>query len=512
MSQTQPITIKIPSGPIQGYLADGLAHFRGIPYAAAPVGELRFAAPQPLQPWSEPLVATQYGPISLQDIDPLPMALPGTENNFYAPQIKTSEDCLSLNIITPDAAGSAPVLVWIHGGAFLCGSGTGSWTNGVKFARDHGIVVVTINYRLGISGGLYLAPGQANFGLLDQIESLRWVQGNIAAFGGDPARVTIAGQSAGGMSVASLLVSPLSKGLFARAIVESGHVSVTTAPADAAKLTTQIAGQLGLDATADDFMQKLRGLSTLRIAAVQRANGISRPTFPSVTDGVSLPDNPLEYLATGAKNGVELMIGTTSEENRLFNFTGWSSDSSVPLERYLRGYVAEDDLAEAAALYQGIPATDAMELIATEHDWTQPCRELALTYANAGNRVFHYEFAWKSHVAGLGAAHLVDLPVWWNNLDAPGVDELLGTGIATDPEAVLVARGASSAWANFISTGDPASAELGEWPAFNSETMLTKVVDTQSEVIGHRLADRLDFWRDHSATGPMQAMIEGAAQ
>ncbi|MDR1237596.1 MAG: carboxylesterase family protein, partial [Propionibacteriaceae bacterium] len=398
-----------------------------------------------------------------------------------------------------------------HGGAFLCGSGSGSWTDGVKFARDHGIVVVTINYRLGILGGLYLSRGQANFGLLDQIESLRWVQDNIAAFGGDPSRVTIAGQSAGGMSVAALLVSPLSKWLFARAIVESGHIGVTTTVRDAAKLTNQLAGQFGLDPAAD-FVQKLRELSTLRIAAVQRANGISRPTFPCVTDEVSLPDKPLDYLATGAKNGVDLMIGTTSEENRLFNFTGWSADSSVTLEQYLRLYLAEDDVAQAVELYRGIPTADAMELIATEHNWTQPCRELALTYAAAGNRVFHYEFAWKSHVAGLGAAHLVDLPIWWNNLDAPGVDELLGAGIATDSEAVAVAEGASSAWANFITTGDPASAELGEWPAFTPETMLTKVVDTQPEVIGHRLADRLDFWRDHSATGPMQAMIESAQQ
>src|ERR1700712_1471501 len=224
------VEVTAPAGQVTGITRDGVALFRGIRFAEPPVGDLRFAAPVDAAP-VDAIDATTWGPISLQDLDPLPRALPGTENYFYAPGVTSSEDCLNLNIWTPEADAAAeplPVLFWIYGGGFLCGSGTGGWVDGTRYARDHGVIVVTMNYRLGLLGNLWLGdlePTASDLALQDQISALRWVQRNIASFGGDPGRVTISGQSAGGMSVAALLTAPAARGLFHGAAVISGHLA-----------------------------------------------------------------------------------------------------------------------------------------------------------------------------------------------------------------------------------------------------------------------------------------------
>ncbi len=267
-------------------MADGVAVFRGIPYAQSPVGKLRFAPPVPAATGALH-DATGFGPISIQDIDPLPLALPGTENNFYAPGAVASEDCLNLNVWSPGLSGRAPVLVWIHGGAFLCGSGTGSWLDGTRQARDNGLVVVTLNYRLGYLGGLYLGDygaERSNLALQDQLLALRWVRDNVAAFGGDPDCVTIGGQSAGAMAAAALVVAPAARGLFGRAIIESGHLDAIIDVGTARATTAFLLDRLGIDAIGDVLAQ-LRQLSSFRITAVQRELGISRRAFPLVGDG-----------------------------------------------------------------------------------------------------------------------------------------------------------------------------------------------------------------------------------
>ncbi|MDR2372980.1 MAG: carboxylesterase family protein [Bifidobacteriaceae bacterium] len=508
-----PTTVTAPAGTIRGLTADGVSVFRGIPYAVAPTGSLRFAPPVACDPFSAVFDAASFGPISIQDIDPLPITLPGTEANFYHRNPVMSEDCLNLNIWSPNLQGSAPVLVWIHGGAFMCGSGTGAWTDGSRYAQNHGIVVVSINYRLGILGGLYLgdhSAGSANFGLLDQIEALRWVRRNIAAFGGDPDRVTVSGQSAGAMSTALLLASPLTTGLFRRAIVESGHLAANIDVDSALMMRNTIARQLHLDPKAPDLVDQLRQLSTLRIMAAQRANSIALAPFPSVTDGVSLPADPLGSLAAGDKDGIELIVGINEEENRLFDFTGWSRDPTVPLEQYLSAYVGTDDLPLAVALYRSIPGisdSDRCELAATDHDWG-PAAQLADVYSSRGNTVFNYEFAWKSKAQNgrLGSAHLVELPFVFDNLHQPGVDDLLGDGIAADPGAERLAAAINAAWAGFIREGRPGP-ELGRWTAYSPDRRATLIVDVEPRLVLDNKEDRLRFWANHRAHAPLSVIL-----
>jgi para-nitrobenzyl esterase len=496
------LEVSTSEGPVRGLKRDGVWTFRGIPYAAAPVGPLRFAPPQPPSIRSARFDAFEYGPISEQDLDPLPTAIPPTQENFFAPDATTSEDCLSLNVWSTDAAGSAPVLIWIHGGAFMYGSGTGSWTDGSAHARNSRIVVVSLNYRLGILGGLFLGdiePGYSNFGLLDQIAALRWVKDNIASFGGDPNNITIAGQSAGAMSVAALLASPLTKGLYQRAIVESGHLSATTTVDQAIQVRDTVVRQLGLDPADPKLLSALREVNVLRFLAIGRINGLSVPTFPTVQDGVSLEQNPLDAVRGGFAAGVDLLIGTNSEEDRLFALTGWTADEGVTLRDELAVVVPDaDNRDNAYELYSSGPGADVdrRHRVATDNGWGQPCRALALAHSESGNRVFHYEFAWRSPALDgrVGAAHLVELPFAFGNLSAPGVDALNGVGVGEDAIALSVSSGMASAWGAFITSGTPNPSPLPEWPAFTASERNTMIIDASPRLERDRNAERLDFW------------------
>lgn len=503
-----------PCGVVRGRAEGGACVFRGIRYAAAPTGQLRFAPPQPPPPPPPPagavIDATTFGLVSLQDIDPLPRAVPGAEHNFYASDARAGEDCLNLNVWTPDTNGRAPVLVWIHGGAFLYGSGTGAWIDGAAHAREHGIVVVTINYRLGILGGLYLGdvePRHSNFAIQDQVMALTWVRENIAAFGGDPARVTVGGQSAGAMSVAALLAAPDARGLFARAVVESGHADATVSVGAARAATAEALWRLRIEPGTGDVLRRLRSLSIFRIADVQRELGIAARIFPLVGDGLVLPVDPLAAIAAGSARDADLLIGTTREEHRLFEITGWA-DPAPAIGKTLASLVAEADTRAAAArMYQAVAeqtgaATAAItRLIATEHGWAEPARRLAAAHASSGGRTYLYEFAWGWPARGhdVGAAHLADLPYFFGNLHQPGVAEFLGGDGRTDPAAAEVARRVSSAVAQFVTSGDLKDSALGPWPAFTPEDRVTMVIDRQPEAVGDHIAGRLDFWEAHRA-------------
>jgi len=508
-----------PAGTFRGRRSAGVVAFKGIPYARSPVGALRFAPPVRLEPSSAPQDATRFGPISIQDIDPLPLAIPGTENNFYARGVVASEDCLNLNIWTPDVGGRAPVLVWIHGGAFLCGSGTGLWTDGSRQARDNGLVVVTLNYRLGYLGGLYLGdhdPQRSNLALQDQLLALRWVKENIAAFGGDPDCVTIGGQSAGAMSVAALVVAPAGQGLFRRAFIESGHLDAFINLAMARATTAFLLDRLGVDAQGD-VLGQLEALSTFRITALQRELGISRRAFPLVADAVTLPVDPSAALA--GRSDIDIMIGTTSEEDRLFAVTGWAP-APGGLAGTLAGYLNDAAArAEGEAIYSPLLAARhgdqvaLTHLVATDHSWAEPARRLAEVHSAAGGRTFHYEFAWQASALGgrIGAAHLIDLPFFFDNLDAPGVADLLGE-TSRHESAQRLASGASKALAGFVRSGDPGG-PLGAWPPFKPQHRATRVLDTNSSIEIDRLADRLDFWARHRADAvPALSTISGGAE
>jgi para-nitrobenzyl esterase len=512
------VVVEAACGTVRGILDHGVEVFKGIPYAAAPEGDLRFAPPQPAVQGD--IDATGYGAISLQDIDPLAEALPGAEQNFYALGVKTAEDCLNLNVWTADRSGKAPVYVYIHGGAFLYGSGTGAWIDGARHAREHGIVVVTLNYRLGLLGGLWLGDVDlqaANLGLQDQIQALRWVRENIAAFGGDPELVTIGGESAGAMSVCGLLTAPAARGLFARAVVESGHADAAVSLEDARRSTSLVLDRLHVDA-AGDVLAQLRALSTPRILAVQRELGVAVRAFPLVMDGVVLPQNVLGAIEDGVALGIDLIIGTTSEENRLFGLTGWAaptrSIADAVADLLPAGPVRDEAIERYTALaaMEGLDAQAIGHLIVTDHAWIEPTRTTAAAHAFSGGRTFHFELAWHSSVPEVGAAHLIDLPFFMGNLDAPGVSELLGDEVVTDPATIALGTGVSAALAAFVRTGDPSTPELGPWPAFTLDERSTMVLDRRSEIVVDRIADRLDFWSAQRGVSSQPLATIGAAE
>ena len=313
--------VKTQYGEVRGSEASGVKTFKGIPYAAPPFGANRLRPPQPVAPWRGVRDALAFGPMPPQP--PLP------------PQVSVllplgtipGEDCLNLDIWTPDLGSAGlPVMVWITGGFFEYG-GT-AWYDGSRFARD-GIVCVTINYRVGPDGFLYLGKGDANRGLLDQIAALEWVRENIAAFGGDPGNVTIFGESAGGMSVGTLLAMPRAEGLFRRAIAESGSAHHVTSAATAQRISQYLAEKLGVAATREAIaavpLDRLFAAQDELKAEVdahpdpERWGEVAANLLPwePVIDGEILPARPIDRIVAGASAGVDLLVGTNTEEMRV---------------------------------------------------------------------------------------------------------------------------------------------------------------------------------------------------
>ncbi|MHA3703137.1 carboxylesterase/lipase family protein [Jatrophihabitans sp. YIM 134969] len=516
--RTDTTDVVAPCGVVHGAREDVVHVFRGIPYAAAPVGDLRFAPPQPA-PFVADLDATRFGPISVQDIDPLADVLPGTENAFHSRRPRLDEDCLSLNVWTSDPSGSAPVYVYVHGGSFLYGSGTGPWCDGAPLAREHGVVVVTLNYRLGLLGNLWLGdhdPSAADLGLQDVVAALRWVRENIGAFGGDPDTVTVGGESAGAMAVSALLVAPAAHGLFRRAVLQSGHLGLVQSVEAARHSTELILRDLHVD-PAGDVLGQLRETTVLRLAAVQRRHGLSLGTVPLVADGVTLPTDPERALAAGAARGVDVLIGHMTEEDRLFHVVAGGPPATTVGELIASRLPGLDLQAQASALYErvqrdgGLSDEELHVAVAVDHSWREPVFTLASLHAGSGGRTHVFEFAWRSSVPGLGAAHLVDVPLFFDNLGQPGVADLLGDEVGHDPAVATFAGRVSGALARFVRTGDP-SGPLGAWPAYTGDRPATMVIDLEPRVETALHAERFAFWaahRDRSAA-PLAA-ITGAA-
>nr|MDA8247710.1 carboxylesterase family protein [Rhodospirillales bacterium] len=294
------------AGRLRGSLADGVRVFRGIPYAAPPVGPLRFRPPAPLPPWSGVRPALDFGPAAVQP----PLAgLPG---------LPTDEDCLSLNVWAPAAGAGHPVLVWLHGGGNVAGTTRDPMLDGTTFARD-GVVCVTVGYRLGAFGFLDLSgvlgdayAGSGCNGLRDQAAALVWVRDNIAAFGGDPARVTVAGQSAGAKDVCALLAAPSASVLFRRAIIESGSGQTVFDADQGAQIASQFAAACGAAP---------RDLPAERLLAAEQAVLAASPVdfpFRPVIDGVFLPRRPVDAVAAGSAAGIALLLGSNADESVLF--------------------------------------------------------------------------------------------------------------------------------------------------------------------------------------------------
>jgi para-nitrobenzyl esterase len=466
----RPVSVVTAKGPIQGLVtAEGIHAYKGIPYAKAPTGDLRFAPPQDVAPWTALLDCTEYGPLAVQQLTiTVPVDNP-----------EQSEDCLTLNVWTPSgpqAQDKLPVYVFIHGGGFAAGSGNDIRYDGTPFARN-GVVLVTINYRLGILGffasqetyNQYGTTG--NWGILDQIKALEWVRDNIAYFGGDPDKVTIGGESAGSMSVSALIASPLAKGLFRSAIMQSGSLlgirSVTSARGSmekAIELSKILANIFG---ASDDEA----GLTQLRQADPDMLNylgpflldqtaGLQAFFYSPLFDGTVLPRDPLEALREGNSNRVNLLVGFNHDEGSLF----------IPLTADNGTYktVAVRALGKAWRTWVDHFPVDE------QHGAAQRTRQvLAYTWFNtstkvfadllarAGNKVFMYNYNYAIPGNPLGAYHSSELAY------------VFKTDAVTGDEGTQLAEEMHVRWINFIKNGDP---NVGirpptdtPWPQYHTE-------------------------------------------
>jgi para-nitrobenzyl esterase len=447
-------------GTIRGRVRDGVASFLGIPYAASPTGPLRFRPPAPPPAWDGIREADRFGPTPPKPDYPHPFDVLLPEPSI------PGDDWLTVNVWTPEPAGAGlPVMVWIHGGAFSNGNSAVPSYDGHAFARD-GVVLVSLNYRLGVDGFALLPDAPANRGLLDQIAALEWVQDNIAAFGGDPGNVTVFGESAGAMSVTTLLSLPRAQGLFARAITQSGSGQAAADPADAALVTKELGVALGREATAASLAEvgrpELIGAQvTVRDALSAQPDPArfgpsivaSTMAFIPVIDGDLIPARPLDAIRAGAGSGVTLLTGTNTDEYRLFLIPTGLSD--LVTEEVLGGLLGILGVGPAVAdRYRanrpGASAGDLLAAVLTDQFFRLPALAVAEARTGGAAATYMYEFAWPSPVSGLGACHSLEIPFVFDNLSAEGAELALGP----QPPAGLADQ-MHAAWVAFARAGDP---------------------------------------------------------
>lgn len=476
--------VRTQMGAVRGIAQEGVAVFKGIPYAAPPFGKRRFQPPQPVEAWGGVRDALTYGATVTK-----PPYFPPFDVLLPEPVI-AGEDCLNLNIWTPDSGNAGlPVMVWIHGGAFANGTGAIPTYDGSHFARD-GVVCVTLNYRLGVDGFLFLGQGSANLGLLDQVAALTWVQENIAAFGGDPGNVTIFGQSAGGMSVGALLAMPQARGLFRRAIAQSGAGHHAISPTSAQSIGQYLVEQLGVKPEIEAIAalpsdQLLAAQLALSAAVFERPDpalwgevAANLMPFEPVIDGDVLPALPIDRLLAGASSEVDVLVGTTTEEERLFLVPNGSIHAIT--EDILAGIVAQYGLpvSETLATYRATrphaSAGEVYEALLTDWFFRIPAIRLAEAHVRNNGRTYMYEFAWRSPAfdGHLGACHALELPFVFDTLGSPGMEILLG-----DNPPQQIADVMHAAWVSFATNGDPG------WAQYDLDQRRTMRFDSHSEVL-----------------------------
>ncbi len=474
------------SGKIEGFESDGVHMFRGIPYAVPPVGARRWQPPQKEDPWEGVRDATEFSAQSAQS----PFAL---TQLFGGSETVVSEDSLYLNVYTPACDDARrPVMVWIHGGAFVWGSGDTPWYDGTNFALHGDVVVVTINYRLGPFGFLHLADlfdgafaGSGNLGIADQVAALEWVRDCIAAFGGDPRHVTVFGESAGGGSIGTLLGTPAAQGLFTGAIPQSGAASWVTTADRATAVAARLVERLGVEPGDVDAL-----LATSMDAVIDAMpsfveDGVSALPFQPVVDGVVLPQPPLDAIAGGNAAGVHVLTGSNRHEMTLFHLadpTLATLDEATVRSRVRAWFGAAGD-AVVDSYRARRPHASVQELwldLSTDAVFRVPAiRMLEAQLPHAP--VWTYLFTWETPVFGgiLKSTHALEIPFVWDTLGRHGAEMFTGTGEDRRPIADAMHR----AWTAFARTGDPNHAGLPAWPGYDLDRRATMRFDVTCEVL-----------------------------
>lgn len=483
----------VTGGQVVGTSQAGVNAFLGIPYAAPAIGLDRYRAPQPVLPWEGHRDATRHGPTPAQTPYPAPMdaVLPSS--------VTPGEDYLSVSVWAPSTGERLPVMVWIPGGAFVRGASSIATYDGTAFARD-GVVMVGVNYRLGAPGFAVLDGAPTNLGLRDQLAALAWVRDNAAVFGGNPDDVTLFGESAGAMSVATLMSSPAAKGLFHRAIVQSGGASAACSLDDARLVSAEIAAELGVPATAEAFSS----LDADEVLAAQTAVSLAIQADPDpgrwgasivrgglgimslfpVVDGDVVPTMPLAGIAGGSAEGIPLLLGTTQQEYRLFLAAAGLLDtlSTDTLPTFAARYGWPPGVIETyTANRPDASAGDIVSAILTDAAFRVPTSALAAAQHAAGGAVYHYEFAWPTPVGDLGACHALEIGFVFDTL---GPSSTMAGGTAPQQLADEMHR----AWISFARDGDPG------WEAWAPEEPAVMIFDLSSEVVHGPRAGELALW------------------
>lgn len=469
--------VRTAAGTVCGRWENSVAVFRGIPYAEPPVGSRRFGAPVTVGPWDGVRDALEFGP-------PVPQATHAgaAMSSVSGSTSDGSADCLTLNVWSPDlGAARLPVMVWIHGGKYLEGTSASPHQDGATLARS-GVVMVSMNYRVGVEGFAHIAGTPDNRGILDQIAALRWVHDNVAAFGGDPDNVTVFGQSAGGGCIAAMLVMPMAAGLFRRAIAQSmpgTYFSEELATA----ISTAIAAEVGVRPTVDELARiPPRALVDGTEAVLQRMPGLVdawgpaalTPTpFSPVVDGVVLPDAPWRALAGGAARSVELLVGHTRDEYSLFDALRGSEVTDEQVNSTLDRLAPALDRSEAyrAAYPEATPA-QLYEIVNSDWLFRMPSLHLADAQHAGGGQAWTYEMCWSFNTEQ-GASHSLDFLLLFGTLSIDDVRRDPRARPNAVNEVVRVANEIRTDWVRFATTGNPG------WAPYDPEARITRVYDAE---------------------------------
>lgn len=498
----QPV-VETTTGKIRGATVNAISAFKGVPYGASTAGKNRFMPPAKPERWSGVRDALQYGHSAPQTIPNSPSIFAPMDFLASAENPKgigEDEDCLVLNVWTPGVKDNRkrPVMVWLHGGAFTSGSGSAPLYDGANLARRGDVVVVTVNHRLGALGYTYLrqAGGQrfaasGNVGMLDIVAALEWVRDNIAEFGGHPGRVLIFGESGGGQKVSTLLAMPAAKGLFHRAVIESGPGVRMNSLEHATKVSDMFLAELGV--TPD----KISAIQEVPLDRIMHAQGeVNRKLgafipgmvqgFSPVVDGVSLPQNPFDPVAPEVSADVPVLIGWNRTELTLFaagDPTVFSLDESG-LQQRVQKLLGKNAAAVLRAFRQDYPTENPSGLyflIASAYPTVAFTAKIAERRAALGKApTYVYEFAWETPILGgrLRSPHTIEMPFVFDNVRDPLVQKLTGSG----PDIFPLAERVSGAWAAFAATGKPEAQGFPEWPAYSAAERNVMTINTESRV------------------------------